>query len=679
MVAAALVAVSVFGFAGAASAEVDESVEVRIAARKLDGGGILLALQQRGDGESWGRRLLVEGAFVPSSAAPGRWFDSSTLTIAGVQVRISARRLDGGRVEFALQQRRGDGSWAGRVLPARRFVPASAAPGRWYTSSVLELAPESVAPSETEWTLLAGGDVLMDRTEPAGVDPFAGIEPPLASGDVAVVNVEMAITDRGTPSGKEFVFRAPSSAAQRIADAGIDVASLANNHAMDYGAVGLMDTVALLEDAGVVALGAGANDVEAFRHRVVEIDGDVTVAFVGVSRIVPWGFPAGPDKPGIASDTEPERVFESVRVASGEADVVVAVVHWGVEVATCPSADQREFAQLLFDAGAEAVIGHHPHVLQAIEFVDGKLVAYSLGNFVWHERWGISAETGVLQIDFVGDRIAGWTFHPHLLDENGAPRPAEAGWRLDRLHDLIEGDCERHEGTSPHDLEPPEPAPGSTAQPVEDVQRFSSQQFKELLDSVMREATLPNLMTIAHAPEITGDPETDERLRRIAEERGYALQPVVASSNELETVDEKLLQPEAAHAYRALREDALEAGHRLELTSGYRGFDVQRYLLFRHLKAPYTDARIYVALRVVAPPGYSRHQTGYAIDVTAEGYGINEFKHSEAYAWLAADDFLQARKHGFIPSYPAGIENQGPDPEPWEYVYIGTDNLTTPG
>ena len=447
--AAAIVATSVLAAAGAVSADDGESVQVRISARKLDGGGIVLALQQRQVDESWGRRLLPERAIVPASVTPWSWFDSSPLTIAGMEVRISARRLHGGRVEFALQQSQDAESWDRRLLPTRRFVAASAATGRWFNSSPVTLAGEAAAATETEWTLLAGGDVLMNLTEPAGVDPFAGIEPPLASGDVAVVNVEMAITDRGTPSGKEFVFRAPPSAAQRIADAGIDVANLANNHAMDYGSVGLMDTLASLEAAGVVALGAGANDVEAFGHRVLEIDGAVTVAFVGVTRVVPWGFAAGPDSPGVATDLEPERAFESVRTASGEADVVIAVVHWGVEVATCPSAEQRAYAQRLLDAGADAVIGHHPYVLQAVEFAEGRLVAYSLGNFVWHPRWSITGETGVLQIDFVGDRIAGWEFHPHLLDENGAPRPAEAGRRLERLFDLIEGDCEKHEGTPP--------------------------------------------------------------------------------------------------------------------------------------------------------------------------------------------------------------------------------------
>ena len=237
------------------------------------------------------------------------------------------------------------------------------------------------------WTLLAGGDVLMDRTEPAGIDPFEFIEPSLASADVAVVNAEMAISDRGSAIDKEFVFRAPPPAAERIAAAGIDVASLANNHARDYGPDALLDTVALLETAGVVALGAGADDAAAYGYRVLHA-GNVRVAFVATSMVVPWTFPAGPDRPGIASARPTDRTLESVRAAARAADVVIVVVHWGVERQTCPVAEQRDVAREFLDAGAEVVIGHHPHVLQPVEFDGGKLVAYSLGNFVWHPRPG---------------------------------------------------------------------------------------------------------------------------------------------------------------------------------------------------------------------------------------------------------------------------------------------------
>ena len=311
-----------------------------------------------------------------------------------------------------------------------------------------------VEPSR-EWTLLAGGDVLMDRSEPSGVDPFEFIEPALDSAALAVVNSEMVISDRGAPADKQYVFRAPPSAARRMASAGIDVVSLANNHAMDYGPAALVDTVDLLEAAGVMALGAGADSADAYRYRVVGVRDDVRVAFVGVSMIVPRAFPAGPDSAGIASARPPSRILDSVRSADGAADVVIALVHWGVERTTCPSGAQRAFASDLMDAGADAVIGHHPHVLQPVEFADGRLVAYSLGNFVWHPRWGITGETGVLQIDFDAGEIVGWAFHPHLLNDDGAPVPVAEGKRHDRIADIIAGDCERHQ--------PPPPEPSTTS------------------------------------------------------------------------------------------------------------------------------------------------------------------------------------------------------------------------
>ena len=311
------------------------------------------------------------------------------------------------------------------------------------SSTATTTTAPAVEPSK-EWTLLAGGDVLMDRTEPAGVDPFVFIEPAFASADLAVVNVEMAISDRGVRANKRFAFRAPPSAARRMASAGIDVASLGNNHAKDYGPLALVDTVDLLEAVGVVAVGAGATDVEAYRFRVLRTVGGVSVAFVGVSMTVPRGFAAGPDSAGIASASPASRVVESVRAATGAADVVISVVHWGIELATCPSGAQRDFARELLDAGADAVIGHGPHVVQPVDFSAGKLVAYSLGHLVWHPRWGITRDTGVLQVDFDGDEIVGWAFHAHLLNEDGAPVPVSEGRRYDRIVDIISGDCARH-------------------------------------------------------------------------------------------------------------------------------------------------------------------------------------------------------------------------------------------
>ena len=286
----------------------------------------------------------------------------------------------------------------------------------------------------------------MDRSEAAGIDPFAGIDPLLASADIALVNVEMVISDRGEPrEDKKFTFRAPPSAASRIAAAGIDVANLANNHAADFGPEALLDTVDLLEAEGVIALGAGATSADAYRHRIIEVLPGVRVAFVGASMVVPLGFPATGTRPGIASAYQQDRVLASVRAATIEAEVVIAVVHWGVERMTCPDARQRDFAFQLLQHGADAVIGHHPHVLQPVVLDEGKLVAYSLGNFVWHYRSGITGDTGVLQIDFDGAEIVGWSLYPHQLDVNGAPVPAGDGTRVNRIVDIVSGNCARHQ------------------------------------------------------------------------------------------------------------------------------------------------------------------------------------------------------------------------------------------
>ena len=326
---------------------------------------------------------------------------------------------------------------------------ASAAAARSAATSTTAAISATTQPTTTQpdltWTLLAGGDVLMDRSEAADVDPFAGIEPALGSADIAIVNVEMVISERGEPADKQYVFRAPPSAAERIATAGVDVANLANNHAMDYGPEALVDTVDFLEAHGVIALGAGVTSSDAYRHRVIEVRPGVRVAFVGASMVVPLAFPATQTRPGIASAYERDRVFANVRAAAQDADVVIAVVHWGAERMTCPDGRQRDFAFELLHNGADAVIGQHPHVLQPVVFDDGRLVAYSLGNFVWHHRAGITGETGVLQIDFDGAEIVGWSFHPHLLDLNGAPVPASGGARVDRINDIITGDCARHQ------------------------------------------------------------------------------------------------------------------------------------------------------------------------------------------------------------------------------------------
>ena len=299
--------------------------------------------------------------------------------------------------------------------------------------------------SQRRWSLLAGGDVLLDRTEPEGIDPFVNVRPDLESADVAIVNLEMAITERGEPYEKEYVFRAPGSAALTLAGAGIDVVSLANNHVFDFGREGLVDTISVLDEVGILRPGAGSNNAEAYAPRILTLDNGVRVAFVSATAVVPGGFAAGADRPGVAdAKWATPRVLAAVRAASAGNDVVVVSLHWGVEREPCPTEEQRTLAQQIVEAGADLILGHHPHVLQPIETFDRTVIAYSLGNFAWHPRYGITGDTGVLEVLFDGSYIEGYRFHPHVLNYAGGAVPISSGDRYDRILDIVEGRCEEH-------------------------------------------------------------------------------------------------------------------------------------------------------------------------------------------------------------------------------------------
>lgn len=313
------------------------------------------------------------------------------------------------------------------VIPSTRpAVPPTAAsvpPSAPLTTVAALPAPTG---GSTEWTLLAVGDVLMDDTESAGVDPFAAVVPPLATAGLAVVNAEMAIADGGVAAQKAFLFRAAPSAAARLAAAGVDVANLGNNHSLDYGTVALLDTIGHLRAAGVAPVGAGQHATEAFAPAVASVGG-LRVAVIGASRVFPrrdWA--ALDDRPGIASAYDERRLLAAVRAARASADVVVVAVHWGQEGSPCPDADQVRLGSALLDAGAAVVLGSHPHVLQPIVSDARGVLAYSLGNFVFHRRWGVTGDSGVLEVRFSGAQIVGHRLHPHVLDD-GPPRPAGAG------------------------------------------------------------------------------------------------------------------------------------------------------------------------------------------------------------------------------------------------------------
>jgi hypothetical protein len=240
--------------------------------------------------------------------------------------------------------------------------------------------------------------------------PWRSVAPTLRRSDIALANLECAVSNRGSRVPKEFNFRGKASAlrvARRFA--GLDVVSLANNHTGDYGQAAMLDTLRNARQSSLVPIGAGHGSRGAYAPHVFTALG-LRVAFLGFSDIGPASFFAGSRKPGTAY-AEVRVIRRSVRRAKRHAEIVVTMFHWGVERQTAESARQRILAHAALAAGATAVIGAHPHVLQPIRRVGKRrVVAYSLGNFVWSAGSQPTSRTGILKLRLSSQGVVGVRF-----------------------------------------------------------------------------------------------------------------------------------------------------------------------------------------------------------------------------------------------------------------------------
>jgi len=212
--------------------------------------------------------------------------------------------------------------------------------------------------------------------------PFAATAAILRGSDIAVGNLESPIASRGAEfTEKKYRFKASPKAASALRRAGFTVLTLANNHIMDFGAQGLIETLENLDKEKILYTGAGRNLDEARKPAIVEKNGQ-KIAFLACSLTYPVDFYAGLNQPGAAPGYV-QYFVEDIRKAKAHADYVVISFHWGVEGAVFPKSYQVEVARRAIDAGADVVIGHHPHVLQGIERYKGRLILYSLGNYTF--------------------------------------------------------------------------------------------------------------------------------------------------------------------------------------------------------------------------------------------------------------------------------------------------------
>jgi len=270
------------------------------------------------------------------------------------------------------------------------------------------------------------GDVMLGRyvghvmARQGTSHPFASVKDLLGKADIALANLESPLTTVEKVA-QGYDLRAEPSAVEALAEASFDVVSLANNHCTDSGEEGLLETMAALEGAGIAHVGAGRNQAEARAPLTIEVKG-VRLAFLAYDD-TQASFMATDDRAGSAW-LELERARADVARALDVADVVIVSLHWGREYSSHPTDRQRKVAQELAAVGADIIVGHHPHVLQPIEWLKNgdhpTLVAYSLGNFLFSQYFLAETREGaILRCLFDRGGLIGISIVPVTIEENG--------------------------------------------------------------------------------------------------------------------------------------------------------------------------------------------------------------------------------------------------------------------
>jgi poly-gamma-glutamate synthesis protein (capsule biosynthesis protein) len=398
----------------------------------------------------WWPEVQIAADAVPLEAIPGALVaEPGTLALVpldAVTVGMRSLAVDGVNIVF------GAGDARSYALTERAWIAgrdgADEALAAQLGDVVPELAERLALPPPDPIILRATGDILPVRCTYERLAAlgdyrlaFEELGPWLAEADLTVGSLDAAISDAGVPFGcvETFSLMGPAAAADGLAVAGFDVITVATNHVKDCGqsACGdqaFFDTLANLRSIGVAPVGGGADLAEARAPAVLEVQG-VRFAFLGYDEIAPY-YHAGPGVAGTAPLIE-AHLREDSAAAAALADVVVVLPQWGVEYTADPTLQQQALARAAVEAGADLVIGNHPHWVQAAGLIDEAFVAYALGNFLFDQDWSIETQQGVvLEAAFHGARLKGVEYYPiRILDEYRPvfAEPAEAQQILDRI------------------------------------------------------------------------------------------------------------------------------------------------------------------------------------------------------------------------------------------------------
>jgi poly-gamma-glutamate capsule biosynthesis protein CapA/YwtB (metallophosphatase superfamily) len=346
---------------------------------------------------------------VRGTATPGE-----TVTLFVGSRKRTAAAANGGVFRFRVRAPSVEGLYAVAVEVAR--VPVVR----------LDLGRFRVRPAR----ITAVGDVnLGDRpgvaiTTYGARYPWLSAARVLRAADVAIANLECSISTRGYPiPGKQYTFRAaPSSLKEMARYAGVDTVTVANNHALDYGQVGLLDTLAAADAADYPIFGAGRTADDAYAPWITEVKG-VKIAVLGMSQVAELSAQWKPtdSRPGIAMAFDPARASAAVKAARAQADLVIVFMHWGIEGSSCPSGQMKSFAQRMARDGADIVLGTHAHTLLTDGWIDDTYVHFGLGNFLWYGD-SHSTDSGVLKLTVRDRSVIRNEFLPATVSGTGQPK-----------------------------------------------------------------------------------------------------------------------------------------------------------------------------------------------------------------------------------------------------------------
>ncbi len=288
--------------------------------------------------------------------------------------------------------------------------------------------------------VIAVGDIMLSRHVGTKIRqandnslPFRKLYKHLSQADIAFANLESPFFDQGPPITSGMVFKAEPETIEGLKLAGFDIVSLANNHFGDQGRAGMNFTFDHLARNNIQYFGAGRNKNEAYSHKIIDKNG-YKFSFLSFNSISPESYRASPNKTGLAwvSSVDDLNLMElSIKKAKNESDFLIVSFHWGNEYTPNPTLFQKNAAKKAVEAGADIILAQHPHVVQAIEYINNKPVFYSLGNFVFDQMWSLETREGIMvRLYILKNKLLFYEIIPIFIEDYNQPQLATSDVKL---------------------------------------------------------------------------------------------------------------------------------------------------------------------------------------------------------------------------------------------------------